>query len=77
LPEAEFRNGRLNGRCVLTCADGAWLDGRCVNNERNRFGKDYRNDDMNGHGVFIWMDGALWRVVLRRHIDRAELAGWR
>jgi len=89
VPEAEFRNGRLNGRCVVTCVDGARFDGQCVNDERNGFGKqvsargnrdagEYRNDDMNGSGVFIRTDGArsgAWYFAGTS--IGAERAGWR
>jgi hypothetical protein len=66
--EAEFRNGRLNGRCVFTYAAGGRFDGQCANDKRNgpgtqvfasgnRYEGDYRDDDMNGRGVFNWKEG--------------------
>lgn len=64
-----LRNGRLEGRGVVTWPngnryDGEWRDGRqhgrgvLTGPNGNRYDGEWRDDRQNGRGVFTWPDGS-------------------
>jgi hypothetical protein len=65
--EAEFHNGRMNGRCVLTKSD-LRIDGQCVDDQFNgpvkivftdggHYEGDFKDGKFNGQGIFYRKDG--------------------
>ena len=65
--EAEFRHGRMNGRCVMTTPE-VRVDGQCVDDLFNGPGKatwpdgdryegDFRDSKITGHGVWTFGNG--------------------
>jgi hypothetical protein len=65
--EAEYRGGKMNGRCIIVYADGGRFDGHCADDLRNGFGKmryangnryegNFQNDMRSGRGVFLFQD---------------------
>ena len=68
--EAEFRNGRMTGRCVMTTPD-VRVDGQCANDlfdgpgkaafkDGGRYEGDFKNSKLTGKGVWIFASGARW-----------------
>jgi hypothetical protein len=66
--EAEFRNGKMNGRCVMTTPD-VRLDGQCANDLFNgpgtavfspddRYEGDFKDSHITGHGIWYHANGA-------------------
>ena len=65
--EAEFRNGKMNGRCILT-SDKVRVDGQCANDDFNGPGKavfaggdryegDFKDSKLTGTGIWYFKDG--------------------
>jgi hypothetical protein len=68
--EAEFRNGRMSGRCVLT-SDKVRVDGQCATDNFNGPGKavfadgdryegDFKDSKITGTGIWYFKNGARW-----------------
>jgi hypothetical protein len=67
--EAEFRNGRMNGRCVVTTPK-VRIDGQCANDLLNgpgtavfvgaggRYEGDFRDSKLTGKGVWVFASGS-------------------
>jgi len=78
--EAEFRNGRMNGRCVMTKPD-VRVEGQCANDlfngpgvatftNGNRYEGNFKDSEFNGQGVFSRKDGSrLEGEWLHNHIN--------
>ncbi len=66
--EAEFRGGRMNGRCIMTAPQGR-VDGQCANDQLNGPGKavfpdgdryegDFKDSAITGQGIWYHANGA-------------------
>jgi hypothetical protein len=66
--EAEFRNGKMNGRCVMT-TPAVRLDGQCANDQfngpgvavftdGNRYEGNFKDSEFTGQGVFSEKNGS-------------------
>jgi hypothetical protein len=69
--EAELRDGKMNGRCVMTTPD-VRIDGQCANDLLNGPGKaafkgdggyyegDFKDSHITGKGVWVFGNGSRW-----------------